>query len=165
MKLTQFAMFIGGQNAGKSTLIRGISGCPNRSYQGFIEDVVRNRSVYVFASSPQESGISSNDYTAALEEAVLDPRCRAILLSVQPTNPSIRLSLEDCVNLARQVNQFNFHAFMITHPHEPSAPAASRDERRDIRDRLGGVGVDQITSIDNRVLLAENVVRCLAVLF
>ncbi len=161
-KLVKFLLFIVPASAGKSTLIQGISGCPKKGYQGFINDSFRHRKVYIICSSPQESGLSVKEYKSALKEAVSDDECNAILVSIQPTNPYRRLSLERCVDLARKVAQCDFYAFVITHPHE--GEPFPQEVVKNTTERLDNIGITKITKIDSRRLLAENVTVCLAAL-
>jgi len=157
-------LFIGWANSGKSTLIRGISGCATKGFQGFIRDTIRGRSLYVISSSPQESGISEVEYKNAIQEAYRDGKCRAILLAIQPTDPSIRLSLEDCVRIARRQRQFEITAFLIAHPHNEDAETPSEENLDTVRNRLINLDIQNIIIIDNRLLLGENVAKCLGVL-
>lgn len=157
-------LFIGWGNSGKSTLIRGISGCPSKGFQGFIVDRVRNRKLYVISSSPQESGIEEPDYRSAIQEAYRDNRCRAILLAIQPTDPTVHLSLEDCIRIACAHRQFEITAFIITHPHNNDVEIPSEEAIATVRERLNNSGVERIVEIDNRLLLGENVTKCISVL-
>jgi len=157
-------LFIGWANSGKSTLIRGISGCNTKGFQGFIKDTVRKRSLYIISSSPQESGMSEDEYKNAIQEAYRDGRCRAILLAIQPTEPTVHLSLEDCVRIARAHRQFEITAFLIAHPHNKDAENPTEDALNNVRDRLNDLDIHRIIEIDNRLLLGENVANCLGAL-
>ena len=157
-------LFIGWSNAGKSTLIRGISGCNTKGFQGFIQDTVRKRSLYIISSSPQESGMSNEDYKNAIHKAYSDNRCRAILLAIQPTEPRVRLSLEDCVNFARAHGKLEIIAFLITHPHNEEFESPTEDELNTVRHRLTELEINHIIDVDNRILLGENVATCLGAL-
>lgn len=157
-------LFVGWANSGKSTLIRGISGCSTKGFQGFIRDRVRDRKLYVMSSSPQESGISEADYRSAIQKAYRGDKCRAILMAIQPTDPSVHLSLEDCVKIARAHRQFEVTAFLITRPHNEDVGVPTEEDLNDVRNRLNNLDIHNIVDIDNRLLLGENVAVCLGVL-
>lgn len=163
--MAKMALVIGAQNAGKSTLIRGIAGCPTKKYKGFVWDCIRGKCVYVFCSSPQEdSSITDACYSEALRQAAEEPRCAFVLLAVQPSRPRLRISLEHCVARARDQGITDLRAFVIEHPHSPNGADLSAEEMACLRERLNQLGITDVTPVDNRLLLAGNVVKCWDVL-
>ena len=167
--MTTLALFIGERNDGKSTLIRGLSGCPTRSFEDFVVDKVRKRKVYVMAASPQEKSKSRQEYQRTIRNAVADPDCEAILVALQPGRRStrpVRLSMRDCIDIARQVEPtIRICALVIDQPYGARANARARPAVRHWHEQLVRFEIGEITHLDNRRLLAENVIKCFGVIF
>ncbi len=97
---------VGYGNAGKSTIIQSLTGCSGRGYEGYVEDHCSNESVYVFASSPQENPYGKaptrEDQKARFQQDLekLTANCRGVVIAIQPTNPRVKVAMEDIFEIA-----------------------------------------------------------------
>jgi energy-coupling factor transporter ATP-binding protein EcfA2 len=95
--MQKFLGIIGQRNSGKSTLIKSLTGCPTNSYRGFVVDEQSGRSIYVVCGSPQEDPEELRDLDelkGILDEVASREGCIGIVMAIQPSQPSIRLSME-----------------------------------------------------------------------
>jgi len=105
-----FIAVVGGRNAGKSTVISSLTGCPSRTYRGFVVDLAANESIYVIASSPQEKPLAAAELTRVLNRVTADPQCHGIVIAIQPSQPYRRLSMEVIFRAAQRTLAYDLHA-------------------------------------------------------
>jgi ABC-type cobalamin/Fe3+-siderophores transport system ATPase subunit len=89
-----FVAVIGGRNAGKSTIIKSLTGCQFSNTRDLVLDDATSRSIYVIASSPQEAGMSLAKLKGILSSVRRNTKCNGIVCALQPTVPTRRLSIE-----------------------------------------------------------------------
>jgi hypothetical protein len=130
-----FVAVVGHRNSGKSTIIRSLTGCPTRNHRDFVLDNLTGRSIYVVRSSPQEDPLTLEQLREILTEAAARENCQGVVMAIQPTQPSVRLSMEDVLDEA-STRQFQVHVFVID-PDRSGAPGA----RIIVDARLAGRGI------------------------
>ncbi|WP_198389559.1 hypothetical protein [Burkholderia ubonensis] len=107
-----FIAIIGGRNAGKSTIIKSLTGCPSGQYRGSVQDLVTKKSIEVIGSSPQEQAMSRADLRAILKRAAGNALCNGIVCALQPKKTRTRLSMEDVLQEALAYG-FKVHAYVL----------------------------------------------------
>jgi hypothetical protein len=131
---------VGFANAGKSTVIQSLTGCPTKTGIHVVADRLSSRSVLVFAASPQENSEANGEFESRLRRAGKDPNNLGVVVAIQPTLPTKRLGLEDMVRIAKR-NGFAPHLFVLEPPH---SGRARRVTVRDVQTRVGRVKVQKI---------------------
>ena len=111
--MQQFIAIIGNRNSGKSTIIKSLTGCPNSSFRGFVRDGSTSRCVYVICSSPQERDLTLHEFQGILEKCASTSGCQGLVMAIQPTMPTRRLSMETIFRGIADSGAFRMHAFMI----------------------------------------------------
>jgi energy-coupling factor transporter ATP-binding protein EcfA2 len=111
----KFVGIIGNSNAGKSTIIKSLTGCKDTAFRGFVTDNSTNRCIYVICSSPQEGAVvmSLVDLQNILVQCVANPNCLGLVMAIQPTRPRTRLSMEDIFSEVTKTGNFSRHAFIL----------------------------------------------------
>lgn len=135
----KFIAVIGNHNAGKSTVIVSLTGCGNRSFRDKVTDESSNESIYVIASSPQEKELTQKALQDILTQVIRDDNCRGLVMAIQPTNPRVRLSLEDIIQEVQNRNVFEPYLFVLEPGREDSLGVHSI--LADINRRLEGTGL------------------------
>lgn len=90
-----FIAVIGTRNAGKSTVIRSLTGCRNRTSRGLVTDRSTGKSLYVIASSPQEQRLEPEEFKQIIDTVLGDDSILGLVMAVQPSWTSTRMSMED----------------------------------------------------------------------
>jgi hypothetical protein len=108
-----FVAVIGGRNAGKSTIIRSLTGCSGATFRGFVEDHATGKKIYVVASSPQEERLDIQELRSKLKLVAKDRSLLGFVIAIQPTRPRSRISMEDIFACAREVSGFSMYAFLV----------------------------------------------------
>jgi hypothetical protein len=133
-----FIAIIGNRNAGKSSVIKSLTGCPNNSFRGFVEDNRSGASIYVSCGSPQEQPVGLEDLAdlrATLQEVMFLEGCRGAVMAIQPSVPNTRLSMEAVLAEAMRQN-FAVHAYVLD-PERNGATGAQAS----VSVRLKGMGL------------------------
>lgn len=142
MKKT-FIGVIGERNAGKSTIIRALTGCDTKSFRGFVEDLVTGDKIYVIASSPQESELSLDEFIDILNKVLNDNKCLGIVMAIQPSKPRVRIKIESIYIEVNKRNKFSIYAFVI----DPSRNngATSQNIVNGVAGRISAIKVNPIS--------------------
>ena len=124
-KEKKFIAVIGNRNAGKSTIIVSLTGCPNRSYRGMVRGILNNeeKSIYVIASSPQEQRLDKDGdgleserkaFQSILTQIRQNSSCIGLVMAIQPIKkPTKRLSLEAIVKEVQKTKTFEPYLFVL----------------------------------------------------
>lgn len=113
--MQKFLGIIGQRNSGKSTLIKSLTGCPTNSYRGFVVDEHSGRSIYVVCGSPQEDPGKLRDLDelkGILDEVASREGCIGIVMAIQPSQPSIRLSMDEIFQEVQR-RKFQIHSYVL----------------------------------------------------
>ncbi|MBN1692605.1 MAG: hypothetical protein JW845_03520 [Dehalococcoidales bacterium] len=130
-------LLIGGINSGKSTIISSLTGCPSHNFRELVRDRSTGRQIYVISSSPQEDSLSQGELDQILETVHRRRRVIGLVISIQPTYPRTRLSLENIIQTVQVNSHFTIFAFILDPPY-------SSDGSIDLTDtinRLASFGV------------------------
>ncbi len=111
--MKQFVAVIGNRNSGKSTVIKSLTGCSSSSYRGFVEDDDTKRRIYVICSSPQELELNLSKFQKIIEKCVSDPNCQGLVMAIQPSHPTKRLSLDNIFAEVSDNAAFQLNAFLL----------------------------------------------------
>ena len=141
-----FVAIIGRGKSGKSTLIRSLTGCRTRSFCGVVTDLVSNQKIYVIASSPQEQDLSSDELDRILNQVRDDASILGIVMAIQPTNPTTRLSMEAIFQKVQDTRAFSTFGVIIYPSYNAVLPAI---DPVDVRRRLEVLEVE-FRTIDGR---------------
>jgi energy-coupling factor transporter ATP-binding protein EcfA2 len=106
-----FVAIIGDRNAGKSTIIRCLTGVSTGSYRGTVTDGATGRTIEVIASSPQENRLSLAALRGILQKAKAT-NCNGVVCAIQPSQPRTRPSMEQILQLAL-TQGFAVHAYVL----------------------------------------------------
>ena len=138
--MKKYIAVIGGRDAGKSTVIVSLTGCPNRSFQGTVTDGFQsnNENIYVIASSPQEKNLSPGAFQNILTQVRQDKKCRGLVMAIQASYPRIRLSLEDIIQEVQDTISFEPYLFIL----EPGFSQPPEEQLIiDVNNRLSNTGL------------------------
>ncbi len=111
-----FIAIIGSRNAGKSTIIRCLTGAPTAQFRGTITDRSSQRTIEVIGSSPQENPLALADFRKILGRAITSANCNGVVCAIQPTHPRARLSLETIMQEAIG-HGFAVHSYTLDPEH------------------------------------------------
>jgi len=109
----KFVAVIAKTKAGKSTIIKSLTGCPSSNYRDFVEDKMTKRRIFVICGSPQEQDLSLDELKDILKMVDSDSNCTGIVMAIQPTEPTRRLSMEDIFGEVKAAGSFQINAFTI----------------------------------------------------
>ena len=107
-----FIAVIGSRDSGKSTIIRSVTGAKFGQFRGVIEDQATHRTIEVIGSSPQEKSMTLLELRKILKTATASNACNGVVCAVQPTRPTVRLSMEDILREAK-AQGFKIHAYIL----------------------------------------------------
>ena len=107
-----FIAIIGSRNSGKSTIIRSLTGAKFGQFRGSIQDQATLRTIEVIGSSPQEKAMLLQDLRKILKTATTMANCNGVVCALQPTRPTVRLSMEDVLQEARS-HRFRVYAYIL----------------------------------------------------
>jgi len=146
-KEKKFIAVIGNRNAGKSTIIVSLTGCPNRSYRGTVRGILDNeeKSIYVIASSPQEKALEEEGradldaFQIILNRVIQEENCLGLVMAIQPNRPKVRPSLEDIIREVHNTEFFESFLFVLQ-PGRNDPPEAQQIET-EINRRLRDTGI------------------------
>lgn len=103
-----FVAIIGNRNAGKSTIIRCLTGAKSAQFRGAIFDRTTKRTIEVIGSSPQETSLSLKELQDILNAAANTVTCNGVVCALQPTKPTKRLSME---KVLQEANAYGFQVY------------------------------------------------------
>jgi len=132
--MKQFIAIIGPRNSGKTTIIRSLVGCKTAGLRDLIEDEATGRSVYVIASSPQETPMTVKQFRAILTKVARSKNCLGVVMALQASKPykrNKRKWMEDYFRIVSRRTSFQSFAFII----DPTRGNV-RTNRRDIQNRI-----------------------------
>ena len=109
----KFIAVIGNRNSGKSTIIRSLTGCPNSTFRGEVKDITTGESIHVICSSPQERPLTLQELRRILNACAANRKCRGLVMAIQPTSPTKRLSMETIFQEVFSLGFFQSHAFTL----------------------------------------------------
>ena len=113
----KFVAVIGHGKSGKSTIIQSLTGCESRSFINVIEDRTTGLSIYVHAPSPQEHPQTDiKIFRDILQDILDDAKIQGIVIAIQPTCPTQRLSMEEMFEAAKNA-KFESYAFILEPPY------------------------------------------------
>ena len=141
-----FVAIIGGSNSGKSTVICSLTGCGTHGFRDVVTDRQRNQSIYVIASSPQELNLGLSELNRILNQVLDDDTILGAIISIQPTHPRSRLSMEDILNAVELAGGFNSFAIMLDPPYNDHP---THHNVADVRARLQAIGIE-LNVLDGR---------------
>jgi ABC-type branched-subunit amino acid transport system ATPase component len=107
-----FIAIIGGRDSGKSTIIRCVTGAKYGQFRGTILDQATLRTIEVIGSSPQEKSMTLTELQKILKTAARNASCNGVVCALQPTKPTVRLSMEDVLQEARS-NGLKVYAYIL----------------------------------------------------
>jgi ABC-type dipeptide/oligopeptide/nickel transport system ATPase subunit len=142
-----FVAIIGGRNSGKSTVITSITGCKSRSFEGVVRDRTTNKGIMVIASSPQESLLSRRNFNDIISQTVEDESIGGLLMAIQPSNPRVKMSMEEIFKTVRETSRFKSYSIIIDPAYEN---ASLEDSSMDVRSRLKRIGEKSVKVVDGR---------------
>jgi hypothetical protein len=142
--MRKFIAIIGPSTSGKSTIIKNLTGCPTNSYRDFVEDKLTGQSVFVVCGSPQEQPLSLLELRRLLKAAAANPKCRGVVMAIQPTRPHSRLSMETIFHEVANSDAFEMNAFIID-PGRNGRPANAEE----IKSRLSAFAA-KIETLDGQ---------------
>lgn len=111
--MQKFVAVIGNRNSGKSTVIRSLTGCPNSTFRGEVEDITTGESIHVICSSPQERPLTLQELRRILKACTAKRKCRGLVMAIQPTSPTKRLSMEVIFQEVAASGSFQSFAFVL----------------------------------------------------
>lgn len=136
--MQKFVAIIGQRNSGKSTVIKSLTGCPTNGHRGFVDDEESGKSIYVVCGSPQEAPEDLQDIAELqriLDKVASRDGCSGIVMAIQPSRPSVRLSMEDILSEV-QLRKFKIHAYVL----DPGR-ASNSVPLVDVNQRLQGLAI------------------------
>lgn len=128
---------IGGGNAGKSTIIQSLTGCPTRTFCGRVRDSASAKEIEVLAASPQERNISTADLRRMLKDAAERPNSTGMVIAMRPSRSRKRQSMENVFLLASEYG-LSASAFLIA-PGYKNAPSQT-----DVNETLGRLAASNV---------------------
>lgn len=118
--MRRFVAVIGTRNAGKSTVIKSLTGCPTNGFRDFVEDQLTGHSIYVSCGSPQENprGLASlSDLRTVFRKVLSRDGCRGVVMAIQPSKPYARkLWMEEILTEANR-SGFKVSAYVLDPGH------------------------------------------------
>ena len=148
LKKTVIAV-IGPRNAGKSSIIKSLTGCETNGFKGFITNKKTRKKIYVIASSPQENDLSEKELKSIFDEIKEDRDCLGLVIAIQPNRPTKRMRMENIFQLFSE--GFNVFAFIV----DPTYQGLPGNENNFIKERLAGLNI-KLTTLDGRKFAFEN---------
>jgi hypothetical protein len=107
----KFIAVIGPRNAGKSTIIRSLTG--KIGIYGYVEDRTTGLKIYFHSRSPQEHARQNEKtFKELLVDVSKDKNVQGIIFAAQPTVPRKRLSMDKMFELTRKAGLENY-AFVL----------------------------------------------------
>jgi len=127
----KFIAVIGRSTAGKSTIIRALTGAKGSKQPERIQDRSAMRWIGAISHSPQEQPITFRQLRKEMQAAAINARSLGMVIALQPTHPTSRLSIEDVFQMADSFD-FERHVFVISKSYKGSRGT----DPEVIRDRL-----------------------------
>lgn len=116
--MKEFIAIIGTSKSGKSTVIQSLTGCATRSFQGFVRDKASRKEIFVVCGSPQETNLSLYELRRIVRRVLRKKSAIALVIALQPTNPSRRVPMEDVFKTVDAVGGFRQTAWVLDPPYE-----------------------------------------------
>jgi hypothetical protein len=111
--MKKFVAVIGPRTAGKTTIIRSLTGCKTMCYRGWIADNFTGRLIFVIAASPQEKPMSLAEFRRILDQVARTTQCTGIVAAFQPRTPRGGLGIEDFFQELDNEPSFEKYAFIL----------------------------------------------------
>lgn len=130
--MRRFVAIIGSRNAGKSTVIKSLTGCPNNSFRDFVEDQHTGHSIFVSCGSPQENSIGLRtlpELQSVLQRVIARDGCRGVVMAIQPSFPYAKLTMEGILAEAQRL-KFKVSAYVLDPEHGPKPGTLSHVVQR-----------------------------------
>jgi energy-coupling factor transporter ATP-binding protein EcfA2 len=108
----KFIAIIGRSTAGKSTIIRALTGTKGSKQPERIKDRSTMKWIGVISHSPQEQPIPFKQLRKEMRAAATDARSIGMVIALQPTHPTTRLSIEEVFEMVQSF-AFERHVFVI----------------------------------------------------
>ncbi len=112
----RFIAVIGGRSHGKSTIIRALTGVKGKKTPEHVRDLSTNKWMLVISHSPQEEPITPHVLQKEIRRAATSSDSLGIVIALQPTNPTRRISMEDVFKMTEHYG-FERYAFVIAKPY------------------------------------------------
>jgi hypothetical protein len=110
-----------------------------------VADELSNESIYVIASSPQELPLAIEVFQDNLTQVIQTDNCRGLVMAIQPTNPRVRLSLEDIIQELQNSSVFESYLFVLEPGRNDPRPILV-DVNRRLRDTGTGLVAQELDS-------------------
>lgn len=146
-----FIAVIGKGKSGKSTIIKTLTGCGRSNYRDFLKDNLTGETILIVCGSPREEDLSLAKLRELLKRSADDPKCRGVVMAIQPTWPHTRLSMGTILN--EVTSAFQISAFIIN-PERNGDPA----DAETIKSRLSNFNV-KLQTLDGRRFATINARR------
>jgi hypothetical protein len=78
-----------------------------------VKDITTGESIYVICSSPQERPLTLQEFRKILKACTANTKCRGLVVAIQPTSPTKRLSMETIFQEVASSGYFQSHAFVL----------------------------------------------------
>ena len=115
----KFIAIIGRSTAGKSTIIRALTGIRGSRQPERIRDRSTMKWIGVISRSPQEQPIPSKQLRKEMRAAAIGARSLGMVIALQPTHPTTRLSIEEVFEMSERF-AFERHVFVISKSYKGS---------------------------------------------
>jgi len=145
----RFIAVIGAQNTGKSTIIKSLTGCKTASTRDWVVDQSTKRRMWVICSSPQEQIMPIIELRRIVRQASTTQSCIALVVAIQPSTPSKRISMEDIFQEVDKSGAFENFAYTMSSGYNGNGYSTSGLSA--IQSRITGISPSTITAqIDGR---------------
>lgn len=159
-----FVGIIGFSNAGKTSIIASLTGKTRTKTERkgktvkINPKVINNETgeyIIVYICSPQERYIDPKELKQVLKKAN-DPKCRGVIIAIQPNKPRDKISMEEICQLATEIG-YKLYGYALDPPYKEKADNDSKQANieADVKARLKGLGVT-IKTLDARKFPLEN---------
>lgn len=144
--MKKFIAVIGPARSGKSTLIQSLTGCHSHSARRLVIDRATERQIWVVANSPQEAPLNRRWFVRIVDEVASRPSILGLVVAIQPTRPTTRLSMEVIFQIVEETRSFSKFAFLLDPPYRGRQ---SRSLRAEVQERLRNFRV-RVRILDGR---------------
>ncbi len=115
--MRKFVAVIGPQNSGKSTIIKSLTGCKTTTRKDGIIDESNQKCIFVIPGSPQElkleQYINIQRFQEILDNIIAKANCLGLVMSLQPSKPRTRSSMEEYFQEVHNRHAFEMFAFPL----------------------------------------------------
>jgi len=148
MERKPFVAVIGGPKAGKSTVIRSLTGCARGTprHGQVVRDNSKGSEIYVIDKSPQESGLTLSELKWVLDRNLRSRSILGFVIATQPRQTRSRTSMTQIFETVSKRSNLRPIAVMLDPPYHGTA---DRKSHQDVQTRLGRFGIN-VRRIDGR---------------